>query len=103
MPLARPDATDPNLAAVTLTDVRRVEARFPILLDNPASASPQLAALPDSAYHVTFDVLSANGAPPGQEPVVASRASNGFTVRLAAAADNVVARWRVSRPQRLNP
>ena len=75
-----------------------IEAGFPILLDNPASASPQLAALPDSAYHVTFDVLSANGAPAeAKSLVVASRASNGFTVRLAAAADNVVARWRVSR------
>ena len=98
VPANSTDATDPNLAAVTLTDVRRVEAGFPILLDNPASASPQLAALPDSAYHVTFDVLSANGAPAeAKSLVVASRASNGFTVRLAAAADNVVARWRVSR------
>lgn len=98
VPANSTDATDPNLAAVTLTDVRRVEAGFPILLDNPASASPQLAALPDSAYHVTFDVLSASGAPAeAKSLVVASRASNGFTVRLAAAADNVVARWRVSR------
>ena len=98
VPAGSTDATDPNLAAVTLTDVRRVEAGFPILLDNPASASPQLAALPDSAYHVTFDVLSASGAPAeAKSLVVASRARNGFTVRLAAAADNVVARWRVSR------
>ena len=29
--------------------------------------------------------------------VLFGRARNGFTVRLAAAADNVVARWRVSR------
>lgn len=92
------DATDPNLTAVTLTDVRRVESEFPLAVNNPAQVSPQINDLPDAAYHITFDVLSADGAPaPAQSLVVASRANNGFTVKLASAADNVVARYRVSR------
>lgn len=98
VPANSTDATDPNLATVTLTDVRRVESGFPLMLDNPAQVSPQIAALPNSDYHITFDVLSASGAPANAASlVVASRANNGFTVRLAAAADNVVARWRLSR------
>ena len=98
VPANSTDTTDPNLAAITLTDVRRVESGFPILLDSPASVSPQLAALPDSNYLVIFDVLSASGAPAKSESLmVTSRANNGFTVMLASAADNVVARWRVSR------
>lgn len=98
VPAGSTDATDPNLTSVTLTDVRRIESGFPIMLDNPPQASPQINGLPDSAYHITFDVLSAVGAPAdAKSMVVDSRANNGFTVKLAAAADNVVVRWRVSR------
>ncbi|OIP06939.1 MAG: hypothetical protein AUK53_11680 [Betaproteobacteria bacterium CG2_30_59_46] len=98
VPANSTDATDPNLSSVTLMDVRRIEAGFPIMLDNPAQASPQINGLPDSAYHITFDVLSAQGGPAeAKSLVVSSRANNGFTVMLAAAADNVVARYRVSR------
>ena len=98
IPAGSTDATDPNLTAVTLTDVRRVESEFPLAVNNPAQVSPQINDLPDAAYHITFDVLSADGAPAHAESlVVASRANNGFTVKLASAADNVVARYRVSR------
>lgn len=98
VPAGSTDATDPNLASVTLTDVRRVESEFPIAVNSPAQVSPQLSGLPDAAYHITFDVLSADGAPADAKSlVVSSRANNGFTVQLAAAADNVVARYRVNR------
>jgi hypothetical protein len=98
IPANSTDATDPNLANVTLTDLRRVEAGFPVLLDNPAQVTQALNPLPDNAYHISFDVLSAQGAPVTADSLmVSSRASNGFTVRLASAADNVTARYRVSR------
>lgn len=98
VPANSTDATDPYLESVTLTDRRRIEAGFPIMLTSPAQASPQITTLPDSQYHISFDVLSADGAPAeARSLVVSSRANNGFTVQLASAADNVVARWRVSR------
>lgn len=92
------DATDPNLTGVAMTDVRRVEAQFPQLFDNPASVSPALQTLGANDYSLAFDVVSADGAPcDSRHIVVASRATNGFTVRLASAADNVVLRWRASK------
>lgn len=98
VPAGSTDATDPNLASVVLTDVRRVESEFPIAVSSPAQVSVQLSRLPDAAYHITFDVLAADGAPADATSlVVSSRANNGFTVQLASAADNVVARYRVNR------
>lgn len=98
IPANSTDATDPNLTGVAMTDVRRVEAQFPQLFDNPASVSPALQTLGANDYNLAFDVVSADGAPcDSRHIVVASRATNGFTVRLASAADNVVLRWRASK------
>ncbi|MDR0997277.1 MAG: hypothetical protein LBL69_06420 [Zoogloeaceae bacterium] len=98
VPAQSTDATDPNLTNVSLTDLRRIEAQFPLSLDRPATVSPQINSLPDSAYTLVFDVLSAVGAPAEAcAVVVSSRATNGFTARLASAADDVVVRWRLSR------
>lgn len=98
IPANSTDATDPNLTGVAMTDVRRVEAQFPQLFDNPASVSPALQTLGANDYSLAFDVVSADGAPcDSRHIVVASRAANGFTVRLASAADNVVLRWRASK------
>lgn len=98
IPANSTDATDPNLTGVAMTDVRRVEAQFPQLFDNPASVSPALQTLGANDYSLAFDVVSADGAPcDSRHIVVASRATNGFTVRLASAADNVVLRWRASK------
>lgn len=98
IPANSTDATDPNLTGVAMTDVRRVEAQFPQLFDNPASVSTALQTLGANDYSLAFDVVSADGAPcDSRHIVVASRATNGFTVRLASAADNVVLRWRASK------
>lgn len=98
IPANSTDASDSNLTNVTLTDVRRIESQFPQLFDNPASVSPALQTLGANDYSLAFDVLSADGAPcDSRHIVVASRATNGFTVRLASAADNVVLRWRASK------
>lgn len=92
------DATDPNLANTTLTDARRIESQFPAMLNNPASVSVVLQSLTASDYRLGFDVVSASGAPcEGKSIVVSSRATNGFTVQLASAADNVTLRWRASK------
>ena len=98
IPANSTDATDPNLTNVTLTDVRRIEAQFPQLLNSPASASVVLQTLAANDYKLDFDVVSAVGAPCEAKGVmVSSRATNGFTVLLASAADNVVVRWKASK------
>lgn len=98
IPANSTDATDPNLTNVTLTDVRRIEAQFPQLLNSPASASVVLQTLSANDYKLDFDVVSAVGAPCEAKGVmVSSRATNGFTVLLASAADNVVVRWKASK------
>ena len=98
IPAGSTDATDPNLTNVTLTDVRRIEASFPSLLDNPASASIAINTLAANDYRVDFDVVSAVGGPCPREAItVASRATNGLTLELASAADSVRVRYRVSK------
>ena len=98
IPANSTDATDPNLTNVTLTDVRRIESQFPQLLNSPASTSVVLQTLSANDYRLDFDVVSAVGAPcESKGIVVSSRATNGFTVLLASAADNVVVRWKASK------
>ena len=98
IPANSTDATDPNLTNVTLTDVRRIESQFPQLLNSPASTSIVLQTLSANDYRLDFDVVSAVGAPcESKGIVVSSRATNGFTVLLASAADNVVVRWKASK------
>lgn len=98
IPAGNTDATDPNLGNVTLTSVRRFEPQFPILLDSPPTQSVAINTVNASDYQLTFDVVSAQGAPCGADAVVArSRATNGFSVELHSAADNVRLRWKLSR------
>lgn len=98
IPAGSTDATDPNLAAVSLIDVRRLEPEFPQLLNSPASESVVLKTLQSADYFLDFDIASAVGAPCLPSNVIkSSRATNGFTVMLASAADDVVIRWRLSQ------
>ncbi|PIQ51119.1 MAG: hypothetical protein COW02_16415 [Comamonadaceae bacterium CG12_big_fil_rev_8_21_14_0_65_59_15] len=98
IPSGSTDSTDPYLSSVTLTDARRIEANYPNILDSPALVSSVLNAMDANDYRLDFDVVSSSGAPcDASSIVVTSRATNGFTVALASAADNVVVRWRASR------
>ena len=98
IPANSTDATDPNLTNVTLTSVRRIEPQFPQLVDSAAQVSPVINTLSNIDYRVDFDVISAVGAPcDAHHLIVSSRATNGFTVRLASAADEVSVRFRISK------
>ena len=91
-------ATDSNLAGVTITDIRRIESNFPMSLDAPSSISVSIAVLSDIDYQLTFDVVSYTGAPvSGESILVYSRATNGFTVQLISASDDVIVRWKLSK------
>lgn len=98
IPANSTDATDPNLSDITLTDVRRIEMQFPTVMNSAVTVSAALNTLSANDYRLTFDVISAVGAPCEPRHIVASsRATNGFTIMLASAADNVVVRWRASK------
>lgn len=98
IPANSTDATDPNLSGVTLTDVRRIEMQFPTVMNSAVTVSAALNTLSANDYQLTFDVISAVGAPCEPRHIVASsRATNGFTIMLASAADNVVVRWRATK------
>lgn len=97
IPAGSTNITDQFLNNVTITDIRRVESGFPKYVVNAAGLTQLITVLPNSNYHITFDIISYVGAPVNNDSlVVISRANNGFNVRLAAAADNVVVRYRIS-------
>lgn len=98
IPAGNTDATDPNLNSVTLTSVRRIEAGFPIYVDSPATHFVPINTLSANDYRIDVDVVSAVGAPCDNESInIASRATNGFTIELASAADDIRLRYRVSK------
>lgn len=98
IPANSTDATDPNLSGVTLTDVRRIEPQFPAVMHSAVTVSAALNTLSANDYRLTFDVVAATGAPCEPRHIIpSSRATNGFTVTLASAADNVLVRWRASK------
>lgn len=98
IPAGNTDATDPQLSNVTLTSLRRMEPQFPLMLDAPVARSIAINQINSNDYQLSFDVVSATGAPCNVSAIVAtSRATNGFTVELHSAADDVRIRWRLSR------
>ncbi|MQU22135.1 hypothetical protein GHO35_13400 [Pseudomonas helleri] len=98
IPANSTDATDPTLTNIALTSVRRVEVGFPQYLDTPVSQFVAINTLSANDYRLDLDVVSADGAPCERKSLnVPSRATNGFTLELAAAADNVRIRYRVSK------
>lgn len=98
VPAGNTVANDPNLANVTLTDLRRIEPLFPMALDAPVSISVPINSLPDVDYRLSFEIVSYLGAPVSPSDIkVSSRATNGFTVQLISTSDDVVVLWRLSR------
>jgi len=99
IPANSTDATDPYLANVMLTDVRRIEPAYPDLLDSPPSVSIAFARpMRGPDWRMSLEVVSATGAPcRADQIVIANRAGNGCTLQLGSAADNVLVRWQVTR------
>jgi hypothetical protein len=100
VPAGNDQVSDPNLASVTITDVRRVEAGYPMQVNSIAYAS---VALPypvgDGEYAVLLDILDAKGGWNQRETVYAGdKASNGFKVYIAGSLDVVKVRWTAIKP-----
>jgi len=98
IPANNTDATDPNLTSVMLTDMRRIEANFPDLLDSPPSLSVFFArSMRGTDWRISLDVVSAIGFACADDIVITNRATNGCTLTLASAADNVRVRYLIER------
>jgi hypothetical protein len=94
-PSGNTGASDPNLSSVTLTDVRRVEAGYPVQVNSTAYASVALAyPMIDSDYGVLLEVRSAKGGWNQRGTVYAGdKAANGFKVYAEGSIDAVSVRW----------
>jgi hypothetical protein len=96
VPAGNTGDTDPSLASVTLTDVRRVEAGYPVQVNSLAYASIALPyAMIDSEYAVILDLLDFKGGG-NQRPAVylGDKASNGFKIYVEEGSlDAVDVRW----------
>jgi hypothetical protein len=95
VPAGNDQIGDPNLALVTITDVRRLEAGYPVQINSTANVS---VALPypvgDSEYTVLLDILDAKGGWGQRETVYAGdKLSNGFKVYVAGSLDAVRGKW----------
>lgn len=95
VPAGNTGSTDPYLTLVTMTDIRRIEPYYPAMLDNPSQQLISLEApLPNSDWQLALDVVSAAGANATSDHVqISARASNGFRLTLAHAADDVRVRY----------
>lgn len=98
VPAGNTEITDAYLAAVTLTDIRRIEGNFPVLLDSPAQTTISLAAqLPDTAGQIDLDVVEATGGTVGRHHIaIDARATNGFRLTLGHTADAVRIRYTLT-------
>ncbi|MDR2484452.1 MAG: hypothetical protein LBD55_03555 [Treponema sp.] len=100
VPAGNDQVSDPNLASVTITDVRRVEAGYPMQVNSIAYASVALSsAVGDGEYAVLLDILDAKGGWNQRETVYAGdKASNGFRVYSGGSLDAVKVRWAAIKP-----
>jgi hypothetical protein len=95
VPAGNTETSDPYLAAVTMTDVRRIEAGYPVQFNSIPYASVALPFnLLDSNYAVALDILSLKGGG-NQRPAVypGDKASNGFKIYVEGSLDAVSVRW----------
>ncbi|MDR2815769.1 MAG: hypothetical protein LBB62_03600 [Proteiniphilum sp.] len=91
---------DPYLNAVTMTDVRRVEAAYPVQFNSVAYVSVALPFnLLDAEYTVQLEILDYKGGY-NQWPIIHAdnKAANGFNLKAEGTLDAVRVRWTVFKP-----
>jgi len=95
VPAGNNEINDAYLASVTMTDVRRVEAGFPIQFNSIAYTSVALPfSMLDAEYEVVIEVMDYKGGW-NQRPVVypGEKAANGFKLFAEGSLDAVTVRW----------
>jgi hypothetical protein len=100
IPAGNNEQNDPNLANVTLSSVRRVEANFPAFYSNPLYANVYLPfPLPDNEYAIRLDLISITGSGFQRGEVYPmDRNVNGFKIYYNGVADDLIIRWEISKP-----
>jgi len=81
-----------DMQGVTVTDTRRVESGYPILVNSLPYASVALQySMIDTEYAVNLDVVTHNGQ--RQTIYAAEKATNGFKIYIDGTMDAVTVRW----------
>lgn len=99
VPAGNNSGSDQYLAAVTLTDVRRVEPDFPIAMGSPPAALiawPFAYPVGNVSWRLQLDLVSCVGSASAADVIVTERASNGARLTLATAADDVVINYQLT-------
>ena len=93
VPPGSTEKDDPRIANVKITDIRRLEPDYPILLSSPHHATVPLAApLPDSDYQVALEVVAGDIR---NAHLGIIKAGNGLRIILRHSADDVIARYTI--------
>ena len=89
--------SDPYLASVVMTDLRRVESGYPVQVNAPAFTPVALPeTMEDSDYSVLVDILDFKGGWNQRFSVYpGEKAANGFKVFVDGSLDAVRVRWTV--------
>lgn len=99
VPAGNNSGSDQYLAAVTLTDVRRIEPDFPIAMGSPPAALiawPFAYPVGNVSWRLQLDLVSCVGSASAADVIVTERASNGARLTLATAADDVVINYQLT-------
>ena len=97
IPAGNDGDTDPYLSQVTMTDLRRMEAGYPIQVNSAAFTSVALPEpLGDSDYSVVIEIIEAKGGWNQRASVYpGEKAANGFKLFVEGSLDAVRVRWTV--------
>jgi hypothetical protein len=100
VPAGNTDSIDPNLANVTISSVRRLEANFPTYFSTALYANVSLKyPLTNTDYAITLDVIGIDGSGYQRGDVYPmDRNVNGFKIYYNGVADNLQIRWEISKP-----
>jgi hypothetical protein len=95
VPAVNTETSDPQLANVTLTSTRRVEASYPVQFNSIAYASVALPfGMLDSDYEVVIELQSFKGGAVQRSMVYpGDKAANGFKIYAEGTLDMVNVRW----------
>lgn len=95
VPAVNTETSDPNLANVSLTDVRRLESGYPMQFNSLAYASVALPySMIDAEYEVVTELLELKGDSNQRSTVYpGDKAANGFRIYTDGTLDMVKVRW----------
>jgi hypothetical protein len=95
VPAKNTETSDLYLSSVTMTDVRRMEAGYPLQFNSLAYSSVALPySMLDTDYQVEIEVLSFRGGATQRVMVYpGDKAANGFKIYAEGTLDSVKVRW----------